>query len=65
MERKKAVKKLKELTREKPKTVKHWLSQQAFWQVHLPAPKSIDRPHYQITAPNEMHQLDRLCMPSD
>ena len=35
----KAVKKLKELSGEKPKTVKQWLSHQAFWQVHLPAPK--------------------------
>ena len=39
----KAVKKLKELSGEKPKTVKQWLSRQAFWQVHLSAPKSIDR----------------------
>ena len=61
----KAVKKLQELSREKPKTVKQWLSRQAFWQVHLPAPKSIDRPHYQITVPNEMHQFDLLHMPSD
>ena len=43
----KAVKKLKELGGEKPKTVKRWLSRQAFWQVHLPAPKSINRPHYE------------------
>ena len=35
----KAFKKLKELSGEKPKTVKQWLSRQAFWQVHLPAPK--------------------------
>ena len=61
----KAVKKLKELSWEKPKTVKQWLSRQAFWQVHLPAPKSIDRPHYQVTVPNEMHQFDLLYMPSD
>ena len=40
----KAVKGLKELGREKPKAVKQWLPWQAFWQVHLPAPKSIDRP---------------------
>ena len=33
----KAVKKLKELSGEKPKAVKQWLSRQAFWQVHLPA----------------------------
>ena len=61
----KAVKKLKELSREKPKTVKQWLSRQAFWQVHLPAPKRVDRPHYQVTIPNEMHQFDLLYVPSD
>ena len=47
----KAVKKLSELSGEKPKTVKQWLSRQAFWQVHLPAPKRVDRPHYQVTTP--------------
>ena len=62
---KKTVKKLKELSREKPKTVKQWLSQPAFWQVHLPAPKSIDRPHNQVTTPNKMHQFDLLYMPLD
>ena len=61
----KAVKKLAELGGDKPKTVKQWLSRQAFWQVHLPAPKSINRPHYQVTIPNEMHQFDLLYMPSD
>ena len=61
----KAVKKLKELSGEKPKAVKQWLSQQAFWQVHLPAPKSINKPHYQVTTPNEMYQFDLLYMPSD
>ena len=60
-----AVKKLAELSREKPKTVKQRLSRQAFWQVHLPAPKRVDRPHYQVTTPNEMHQFDLLYMPSD
>ena len=61
----KAVKKLREVSGEKPKTVKQWLSRQAFWQVHLPAPKCIDRPHYQVTTTNEMHQFDLLYMPSD
>ena len=59
------VKKLAELSGEKPKVIKQWLSRQAFWQVHLPAPKCIDRPHYQVTIPNEMHQFDLLYMPSD
>ena len=61
----KVVKKLKELGREKPKAVKQWLSRQAFWQVHLPAPKSIDIPHYEVTTSNEMHQFDLLYIPSD
>ena len=56
----KKIKKLAEPSGEKPKTVKKWLSQQAFWQVHLPAPKRVDRPHYEVTIPNEMHQFD-LC----
>ena len=61
----KAIKKIKELSGEKPKTVKQWLSRQAFGQVHLPAPKQVDRPHYQVMIPNEMHQFDLPYMPSD
>ena len=61
----KAVKKLKELSGKKPETVKQWLSRQAFWQVHLPAPKRVDRPHYKVIIPNEMHQFDLLYIPSD
>ena len=33
--------------------------------MHLPAPKRINRPHYQVTIPNEMHQFDLLYMPSN
>ena len=61
----KAVKKLQEYSKEKPKVIKQWLSRQAFWKVHLPAPAHIDRPHYEVTTPNEMHQFDLLYMPSD
>ena len=60
-----AVKKLAELSGKKPKTVKQWLSRKAFQQVHLSAPKRVDRPHHQVTTPNEMHQFDLLYMPSD
>ena len=62
---KKAIKKLREYSKEKPKVIKQWLSRQAFQQVHLPAPKHVDRPHYQVIIPNEMHQFDLLYMPSD
>ena len=61
----KAVKKLAEGSKEKPKVIKQWLSRQAFWQVHLPTPKHIDRPHYEVTTPNEMHQFDLLYVPLD
>ena len=61
----KPVKKLKELSGEKSKVIKQWLSRQALWQVHLPAPKRVDRPHYQVTIKNEMHQFDLVYMPSD
>ena len=61
----KAIRKLKELSKAKPKVVKQWLSQQAFWQVHLHPPNRVERPHYEVTIPNEMHQFDLLYMPSD
>ena len=62
---KKAIKKLVDLSKEKPKDVQQWLSKQAFWQVHSPPPKRVDRPHYEVTIPNEMHQFDLMYMPSD
>ena len=62
---KKAIKELVTLSKEKPKAVKKWLSKQAFWQVHSPPPKRVDRPHYEVTVPNEMHQFDVLYMPQD
>ena len=62
---KKAIKTLVDLSKEKPKDVRQWLSKQAFWQVHSPPPKRVDRPHYEVTVPNEMHQVDLMYMPSD
>ena len=62
---KKAIKELKTLSGVTPKQIKNWLSRQAFWQVHLPGPKIVNRPHYQIVIPNQMHQFDLLYMPGD
>lgn len=61
----KAVKFLKSMSKLKPKAFKQWLSKQAFWQVHLPSPKHVERPHYDVTTPNELHQFDLLYMPGD
>ena len=60
-----AIKKLIDLSKEKPKAVKKWLTKQAFWQVHSPPPKLVERPHYEVTVPNEVHQFDVLYMPQD
>ena len=62
---KKAIKKLVDLSKEKPKNVRKWLSKQAFWQVHSPPPKRVNKPHYEVTVPNEVHQFDVLYMPQD
>ena len=45
------------------KDIKSWLAKQALWQVHIPPPKEIHHPHYDVTKPNEQHQLDLLYMP--
>ena len=56
---------MRELSKIKPSVIKQWLSQQAFWQVQLPPLKHVNRPHYEVTIPNQMHQFDLLYMPSD
>ena len=33
--------------------------------MHLPSPKRVDRPHYEVKITNEMHEFDLLYMPSD
>ena len=60
-----AINKLKDLSKAKPKVIKQWLSKKALWQVHLPPPKRVDRPHYEVTIPNEIYQFDLLYMPGD
>ena len=47
------------------KEVKGWLEKQALWQVHKPAPKRIDHPHYYVTEVNSVHQADLLFLPHD
>ena len=45
------------------KDIKSWLARQVLWQVHIPPPKEIHRPHYDVTKPNEQHQFDLVYMP--
>ena len=44
---------------------KKWLEKQIVWQVYLPPPSYIPRPHYEISKPNQIHQADLLFLPHD
>ena len=44
---------------------KGWLEKQALWQIYLPPPKYIPRPHWSIDIPNKVHQADLLFLPHD
>ena len=36
---------------------------QALWYAHIPPPKEINHPHYDVANPNEQYQFDLLYMP--
>ena len=59
----KAIKELHKITSMSKKDIKSWLAKQALWQVHIPPPKEIHHPHYDVTKPNEQHQFDLFYMP--
>ena len=60
---KKAIKELYKITSISKKDIKSWLGKQALWQVHIPPPKVINHPHYDVIEPNERHHFGILCMP--
>ena len=45
------------------KDSKSWLAKLALWQVHIPPPKEMHHPHYDVIKSNEQHQFDLLYMP--
>ena len=59
----KAIKEPHKITSMSKKDIKSWLAKQALWQAHIPPPKEIHHPHYDVTKPNEQHQFDLLYMP--
>ena len=59
----KAIKELHKIMSMSKKDMKLWLAKQAFWQVHIPLPKEIHHPHYDVTKSNEQHQFDLVHMP--
>ena len=58
----KAIKELHKITSMSRKDIRSWLAKQALWQVHIPPPKEIHHPHYDVTKPNEQHQFDLFYM---
>ena len=59
----KAIKELHKITSMPKQDIKSWLVKQVLWQVHIPPPKEIHHPHYDVTKPNEQHQFDLHYMP--
>ena len=59
----KAIEELHKITSMSRKDIKSWLAKQILWQVHMPPPKEINHPHYDVTKPNEQHHFDLLYMP--
>ena len=59
----KAIRELQKIKFMPKKHIKRWLTKQAFWQVHIPPPKGINYPHYDVTTPNEKDPFDLLYVP--
>ena len=60
-----AVSKLASTANVVEKEVRDWLERQALWQIYLPPPKYLPRPHWSVSRPNEIHQADLLFLPHD
>ena len=60
-----AVSKLASAAKVSEEEARKWLEKQALWQIYLPAPKYIPRPHWEVSKPNMIHQADLLFLPHD
>ena len=60
-----AVSKLSNSANVSESEAKDWLERQALWQIYLPPPKYLPRPHWSVSRVNEIHQADLLFLPHD
>ena len=60
-----AVSKLSNSANVSESEARDWLERQALWQIYLPPPKYLPRPHWSVSRPNEIHQADLLFLPHD
>ena len=58
-----AIKKIAEAAKVPENTAKQWLIKQAIWQIHLPAPRYVPRPKFDVATSNSVHQADLLFLP--
>ena len=58
-----AISKLADAAKVSEDNAKEWLEKQALWQIYLPAPKYIPRPHWRVDKLNKIHQADLLFYP--
>ena len=60
-----AIEKLSQEAGVSEEMAKEWLGKQAMWQIYLPFPEYIPRPHWTVDKPNQVHQADLLFLPHD
>ena len=60
-----AIEKLSRAAGVSEQDAKEWLEKQAMWQIYLPSPEYIPRPHWTVSKPNQVHQADLLFLPHD
>ena len=58
-----AVKELAEAAKILEETAKQWLIKQALWQIHLPAPRYIPRPKFDVSTTDAVHHADLYFLP--
>ena len=63
--RQKAIKKLKELSKENQWLLSNGCLSKLFGKYTNHLLKHVNRLHYEVTVPNEVHQFDLLYMPTD
>ena len=59
----KAIKELHKIMSMATKYIKSWLAKQILWQVHVPPPKEMHHPNYDVTNLNEQQKFDLLYIP--
>ena len=60
-----AISKLADAAKVGEDEVGRWLERQALWQIYMPAPRYIPRPHWRVDRLNKIHQSDLLFLPHD